>query len=83
MRKSAVVVVVAGALALGACSQDYKGLGDAGIAKRLEAKRDVIVMPDKFANIAMACDGHGHRVYATTRANATVTVISDPSCPGG
>lgn len=40
-------------------------------------------MPDEFANVAMACDGHGHRVYTTTRANAGPVVITDPSCPGG
>lgn len=75
---------VVGLLALGtvACSRDDKGLGDAPVGKRQEEHREVIVMPDKFANIAMACDGYGHRVYSTTR-EAPVVVVLDPSCPGG
>lgn len=84
MRKSFIVSgVIVAALSLGACSQDYKGLGDAGIAHKLEKKRDVIVMPDQFANVAMACDGHGHRVYVTTRPNGGPVIITDPTCSGG
>jgi hypothetical protein len=74
-----LVAVVLGSLVLGACSQDQKGLGDSGVGQKLESKRDVIIMPDQFANVAMACDGHGHRVYVTTRPAAPV-VIDDPTC---
>ncbi len=81
---AAGLLMVAGVALVGAgCSEDYKGLGDAPVGERLEEKRDVILMPDQFANIAMACDGHGHRVYSTTRSNATITVVTDPTCPGG
>lgn len=84
MRRTIIVgVAIIGALGLGACSQDYKGLGDAGVGKRLEAKREVIIMPDQFANVAMACDGHGHRVYVTTRPNSGPVIVTDPTCPGG
>lgn len=81
LKKVAICSAIAlGVVGLGACSQDYKGLGDAGVNKKLEQKRDVIVMPDQFANVAMACDGHGHRVYVTTRPNSGPVIINDPTC---
>lgn len=75
-----VALAVSAMLGLAACSQDQKGLGDAGVGHRDDHPRDVIVMPDLFANVAMVCDGHGHRIYVTTRDAAPV-VIEDPSCP--
>lgn len=81
-RKWIAGVAIAGAVIVGGCSQDYKGLGDAGIGKRHEAKREVIVMPDGFANVVTSCDGYGHRIYVTTRDNTTITVIADPTCVG-
>jgi hypothetical protein len=84
VKKKVVALGIVGLMGLGlaACSRDEKGLGDAPVGKRHEAPREVIVMPDKFANVAMACDGHGHRIFATTR-DAVVWVMDDPSCPGG
>lgn len=66
-------------LGLAACSRDDKGLGDAPVGKKHEAPREVIVMPDEFSNVVFACDGHGHRIFVTTRDAAPV-VISDPTC---
>lgn len=74
------LLVIAAVVALGACSQDYKGLGDAGVGKQHEAKREVIVMSDKFANVETACDPWGHRIYVNTRDAGFMVVIPDPSC---
>ena len=79
-RMFALALLPVAALAVAGCSQDYKGLGDAPVGKRHEAPREVIVNPDHFPNIVTGCDGHGHRYYATTRENTTITVITDPSC---
>ena len=46
-----------------------------------DSPAEVINFPDQFANVAHKCDGHGHRVYSTTR-QAPVVVIDDPSCAG-
>ena len=32
-----------------------------------DSPAEVINFPDQFANVAHKCDGHGHRVYSTTR----------------
>ena len=50
----------------GAGSCDDKGLGDAPVGETDEGPRDIIVMPDTFANIAVVCDGPA-RIYVTTR----------------
>ena len=76
---SAACVLILG-VGAAACSRDDKGLGDAPVGSKHEAPREIIVMPDRFQNIAIACDGHGHRIYATTREAAPV-VIEDPTCP--
>jgi hypothetical protein len=69
---------------LGACDSfnSSRGRGDAPVGHYDDSSAEVINFPDKFANVAHKCDGHGHRVYSTTR-QATVVVIDDPSCPGG
>lgn len=83
--------IIAGAVILGsilqgltACDLDDEdsGLGDAGVGPQDTSKADIINFPDLFANIAMKCDGHGHRVYVSTR-NAPPVVVTDSSCPGG
>lgn len=76
------------ALALGALfvttagSCDERGLGDAPVGERLEGPRTIIVMPDKFANIAVVCDGTT-RLYVTTREAPPVAVPDHPACRGG
>ena len=63
----------------GSC--DEKGLGDAPIGERDEAPRDIIVMPDQFANVAVVCDGP-FRIYVTTRDAPPVVVPNHPACTG-
>jgi hypothetical protein len=45
---------------------------------------EILAMPDAFRNVAMKCDGHGHRVYSSSTGDsgnsAQVFVISDSSC---
>ncbi len=73
----ALVLVLVG----GAGSCDEKGLGDAPIGDRHEGPRDVIVMPDTFANLAVVCDGPA-RIYVTTRDASPVVVMDHPACAG-
>lgn len=61
---------------------DKRGIGDAPVGSSQDGPAEVINFPDQFANVASKCDGHGHRIYSTTR-DAAVTVIDDASCPGG
>lgn len=63
----------------GSC--DRRGLGDAPVGERLEAPRTVIVMPDKFPNLAIVCDGPT-RIYTTTREAPPVAVAEHPACEG-
>jgi len=74
---AALALVVLG----GAASCDEKGLGDAPIGNQDEAPRDVIVMPDTFANLAVVCDGPA-RIYVTTRNAPPVVVMDHPACEG-
>lgn len=78
-----IVGSVVAVLAMAGCSSynDQRGRGDAPIGPFDDSPAEVINFPDRFANVASKCDGHGHRVYSTTR-EAAVTVIDDPSCPG-
>ena len=71
------------AVGFGACDNftSERGRGDAPVGNYDDSSAEVINFPDKFANVAHKCDGHGHRVYSTTR-EATVVVIDDPSCEG-
>lgn len=73
----ALALVLVGAA--GSC--DEKGLGDAGVGVRDEEPRDVFVMPDKFANVAVVCDGPA-RIYVTTREAPPVVVMNHPACTG-
>lgn len=80
-----VTLGAAAAIVLTACGgyNNDRGRGDAPVGGKDSAPADVLNFPDLFANVAMKCDGHGHRVYVTTRDNTPPTVITDPSCPGG
>ena len=72
------------AVGFGACDNfnSERGRGDAPVGEFDDSAAEVLNFPDKFANVAHKCDGHGHRVYSTTR-EATDIVIDDPSCDGG
>lgn len=80
--------VVSGALCVAAfagCGQTEKQ--DAHRARSVDrSPPEVIAMPEDFGNLAIKCDGHGHRVYVTTNPGesaANVFVVSDPTCAGG
>jgi hypothetical protein len=79
---AALVAVVL--LGLGACegANESRGRGDSPVARIDDTAKDVIHFPDRFSNVAHACDGHGHRVFVTTKSDASreMTVIADPSC---
>lgn len=82
---------IAAALALvallGACGindqmNEKRGRGDSGVGVIDDADKDVIQMPDRFSNVAHACDGYGHRVFVTTKSDQSrfMAVIDDPTC---
>ena len=81
----AVLVVVA----LGAAScgindrlNESRGRGDAPIGKVNDEAKEVIQFPDRFSNVAHACDGHGHRVFVSTQTESgrQLHVVDDESC---
>lgn len=80
-RALTVLGVIVVALLVGAGSCDEKGLGDAPVGDAYEAPRTVIVMPDQFANLMVACDGPT-RIYVTTREAPPVVVADHPACDG-
>lgn len=59
-----------------------RGRGDAPVGQVDNTRKDVIQMPDRFANVADACDGHGHRIFVTTHVDAFgyFVVLPDPTC---
>ena len=83
---TAVVAVFACGIAVSGCSgfNEARGRGDAPVASRDDEPKEVINFPDSFSNVAHACDGHGHRVYVTTRTDGSraMFVTPDESCGG-
>lgn len=79
-RRLAAAAVLPFAL-LGACNTRARGLEDAPIDQRHidHTPAQVLDFPNRFGNVTMKCDHHGHRVYATTQH--AVTVVVDSSCP--
>jgi len=60
---------------------ESRGRGDAPVGKVDDSPKDIIQFPDRFGNVAHACDGHGHRIFVTTNdPNKHLQVIDDPSC---
>lgn len=61
---------------------EERGRGDAPVGRIVDEPVDVIQMPDRFSNVAHSCDGHGHRVFVTTKSDQSrfMAVIDDPSC---
>lgn len=87
MRKKALVASAVALMALGACSgvdnrNEARGRGDAPVAEVDDEAKEVIQFPDRFSNVAHGCDGHGHRVFVTTKSDQSrfMAVIDDPSC---
>lgn len=70
-----ICVMLLGTLVAGCGNNSSVGTRDKGSA-------DILNFPDHFRNVAMKCDGHGHRVYSTdyNGGGAAVAVINDPSC---
>lgn len=59
-----------------------RGRGDAPVGDVIDEPVDVIQFPDRFSNVAYSCDGHGHRVYVTTKSDQSrfLFVVADPTC---
>lgn len=91
MKKCLTLVAVAGVMILGsACSytdklNEARGRGDAPVGANDDTPKNVIQFPDRYSNVAHACDGHGHRVYVTTKSDSSraLFVWDDPTCNGG
>lgn len=89
MRRTTWIAAVA-ALALtfaagcGAKDQfdESRGRGDAGVLSVDDVDKEVIQFPDRFSNVAHGCDGHGHRVFVTTKSDQSrfMAVINDETC---
>lgn len=84
-----VVGALATALILGGCSakekfDEKRGRSDAPVGAVNDDAKEVIQFPDRFSNVAHACDGHGHRIFVTTKSDQSrfMAVIDDPSCGG-
>lgn len=89
MRKLLAVAALATLVATGCGVQDRfnegRGRGDAPTGRVDDSAKEVINFPDRFANVAHSCDGHGHRVFVTTRtseAGMQMSVVDDPACGG-
>jgi hypothetical protein len=87
MRKTiaaAACVLMLGASACGINDRanERRGRGDAPIGKVDDDPKEVIQFPDRFSNVAHACDGHGHRVFVSTQTESgrQLHVVDDKSC---
>ena len=72
------IVAALAALTLAGCGEARQDATKSG-QKVDRGPAEVIAMPDQFRNVAHKCDGHGHRVYSTTRV-APPVVVDDPTC---
>lgn len=63
---------------------EKRGRSDSPVGTVNDTPKDVIQFPDRFSNVAHACDGHGHRVFVTTKSDQSrfMQVVSDSSCGG-
>lgn len=88
--KKLIPMVVVFSVFLGGCAvgdaidkkNDERGRGDAPVGAVDDRPKEVMQFPDRFSNVAHGCDGHGHRVYVTTKSDQSreMRVIDDPSC---
>ena len=89
MRKALAILTLVAVMFGSACSakdnfDTKRGRGDAGVSHVDDSRKEVIQMPDRFSNVAHACDGHGHRIFVTTKSDNSrfMAVIADDSCGG-
>lgn len=87
MKRRLLIGALASGLLLGGCSvvdkaNEARGRGDAPVGAIDDRPKEVIQMPDRFSNVAHACDGHGHRVFVTTKSDNSrfMFAIDDASC---
>jgi len=78
---------IATVLVLGGCSakeayDEKRGRSDSPVGAVNDNPKEVIQFPDRFSNVAHACDGHGHRVFVTTKSDQSrfMAVVDDASC---
>lgn len=83
------VAILAAVVLVPSCSAKDKfdskrGRGDAPVRSVDDEPKDVIQYPDRFSNVAHACDGHGHRIFVTTKSDNSRFAfgMDDPSCGG-
>lgn len=88
-KRSLTLLAVLVLFGAGACDakesfDEKRGRSDSPVGKVNDDPKEVIQFPDRFSNVAHACDGHGHRVYVTTKSDSSrfMAVIDDPSCGG-
>lgn len=82
-----ILAVLVGTVVLTGCGindkmNEKRGRGDAATGKIDDEPKEVIQFPDRFSNVAHACDGHGHRVYVSTKSDGSraMFVTADPTC---
>ena len=86
MKKKLAGATLALSLLAGCSAVDHannrRGRGDAPVGAIDRSRKEVIEFPDRFSNVSHACDGHGHRVYVTTKSDGSraMFVSPDPSC---
>ena len=79
-----VVLMLTGACGVNDKLNEARGRGDSPVGSVDDTPKEVIQFPDRFSSVAHACDGHGHRVFVTTKSDNSrmMQVIDDPSCGG-
>lgn len=79
MKRALVVVLVVAGLVAGC------GGHNASIQGRDYGSAKVLNEPHGFENVAVKCDGYGHRVFVTDSngdQSSSVAVINDANCRG-
>lgn len=82
MAVAGLALVASSACGVNDAANERRGRGDAGVGSIDDTPKDVIQFPDRFVNVAYACDGHGHRVFVTTQSEhrKEMAVVNDESC---
>lgn len=85
--KKLIAAALLGGVVLTGCSvkdniDQSRGRGDAGVLSVDDSKKEVVQFPDRFSNVAHGCDGHGHRIFVTTKSDNSrfMSVVADESC---
>jgi hypothetical protein len=76
-----VIIVLAGCGAKENLDE-RRGRSDAPVANVDDTPKDVIQAPDRFSNVTSMCDGHGFRIFVTTKSDASrsLFVVEDENC---